>query len=225
MTKILVVEDDAEFAMTLVDGLTLERFTVEHSPSGTDALELLGVAEYDTIILDWNLPGATGIEVLKQFRANGGKTPVLMLTGKSEIEDKEKGFDTGADDYLTKPFHMRELVVRVRALLRRGSVEPSTVLCVRNITLDPVKHRVLKGDTEVHILPRDFALLEFLMRNRDDVFSADALISRVWHNDSEASQEGLRSAIRRIRKTLDDSEDLSQSIIENIARVGYRLRK
>lgn len=224
MTKILVVEDDPEFAMTLVDGLTLERFTVEHSPTGTDAIELLRVAEYDTIILDWNLPGATGIEVLRQFRANGGKTPVLMLTGKSEIEDKEKGFDTGADDYLTKPFHMRELVVRVRALLRRGSVEPSNVLRVRNIKLDPGKHRVMKGDTEVHILPRDFALLEFLMRNRDDVFSADALISRVWHNDSEASAEGLRSAIRRIRKALDDSEDLSQSIIENIARIGYRLR-
>ncbi len=224
MVKILVVEDDPEFAMTLVDGLNLERFTVEHSPNGSDSLELLRVAEYDMIILDWNLPGLSGIEVLKQYRAKGGKTPVLMLTGKSDVEDKERGLDTGADDYLTKPFHMRELVARVRALLRRGSVQPSNMLSVRNITLDPAKHRVTKGGAEVHILPTDFALLEFLMRNRDDIFSAETLISRVWHNDSEASAEGLRSSIRRIRKALDDSEDLSQSIIQNIARVGYRLR-
>lgn len=165
MVKILVVEDDPEFAMTLVDGLIMERFTVEHSPSGTDCIELLRVTEYDLVILDWNLPGLTGIEVLRQYRARDGKTPILMLTGKSDVEDKEKGFETGADDYLTKPFHMRELVARVRALLRRRIVEPSNMLSVRSIVLDPAKHRVTKGGAEVHISPRDFALLEFFMRH------------------------------------------------------------
>lgn len=224
MAKILVVEDDEDFANTIVDGLSLERFTVEHSASGTDCIELLKLAEYDVIVLDWQLPGMTGIEVLKQFRAQGGKTPILMLTGKGEIQDKEKGLDTGADDYLTKPFDMRELVARIRALLRRTTVATSNTLTVRDIVLDPGKHRVTKGGKEVHLLPRDFALLEFFMRHPDEVFPADTLLARVWQYDSEASPEGLRAAIRRIRKAVDGGEDLSQSIIENISRVGYRLR-
>lgn len=224
LAKILVVEDDEDFAMTLIDGLGLERHTVEHTNNGADCIDLLKVAEYDVIVLDWNLPGLTGIEVLRKYRAQGGKTPILMLTGKGEIRDKEEGLDTGADDYLTKPFDIRELVARIRALLRRKSVEPSSVLTVRDVELDPVKHRVKKGGKEVHLLPRDFALLEFFMRHPDDVFSADTLLARVWQYDSEASPEGLRASIRRIRKAVDNGEDLSSSIIENISRVGYRLR-
>lgn len=210
--------------MTIIDGLGLERHTVEHADSGSDAVDLLKVADYDVIVLDWNLPGLTGIEVLKKYRSQGGKAPVLMLTGKGEIRDKEEGFDTGADDYLTKPFDIRELVARIRALLRRRSVEPSSTLTVRDVELDPVKHRVKKAGKEVHLLPRDFSLLEFFMRHPDDVFSAETLLARVWQFDSEASPEGLRASIRRIRKAIDGGEDLSQSIIENISRVGYRLR-
>jgi DNA-binding response OmpR family regulator len=224
MAKILIVEDDDDFATTLIDGLTLERHTVERASTGTEGAEILRVAEYDVIVLDWNLPGMDGIDVLKSFRAGGGKTPVLMLTGKGAISDKAQGLDTGADDYLTKPFDMRELVARVRALLRRREVVSTNTLQVRDIVLDPVKHRVTKGGESVHILPRDFALLEFFMRHPDEVFPADTLLARVWQFESEASAEGLRAAIRRIRKALDGDEDLSKSIIENISRVGYRLR-
>jgi len=224
MAKILVVEDDDDFAMTLVDGLTLERHTVERAADGAECVELLRLAEYDVIVLDWNLPGMQGIDVLRTFRAGGGKTPILMLTGKGTVQDKEQGLDTGADDYLTKPFDMRELVARVRALLRRREVVSSNTLQARDIVLDPVKHRVTKGGASVHLLPRDFALLEFFMRHPDEVFPADTLLARVWQFESEASAEGLRAAIRRIRKALDGDEDLSNSIIENISRVGYRLR-
>ncbi len=224
MAKILVVEDDDDFAATIVDGLTLERHTIERAATGTEGMEFLLAAEYDVIVLDWNLPGLAGIDLLKSYRANGGKTPVLMLTGKGAIQDKEQGLDTGADDYLTKPFDMRELVARVRALLRRREVVASNILQVRDIALDPVKHRVTKAGQSVHLLPRDFALLEFLMRHPDEVFPADTLLARVWQFESEASAEGLRASIRRIRKALDGDEDLSKSIIENISRVGYRLR-
>ena len=224
MAKILVVEDDEDFANTIVDGLSLERFTVEHSASGTDCIELLKLAEYDVIVLDWQLPGMTGIEVLKQFRAQGGKTPILMLTGKGEIQDKEKGLDTGADDYLTKPFDMRELVARIRALLRRTTVAPSNTLTVRDVVLDPGKHRVTKGGKEVHLLPRDFALLEFFMRHPGQVFSNDSLLQRVWQTDSDATSDALRSSIRRIRSKLEDGASESDSVIENVPRVGYRLR-
>lgn len=224
MAKILVVEDDDDFAETIVDGLTLERHTVEHVGDGKECIELLRVAEYDVIVLDWNLPSMQGIEVLKSFRQAGGKTPILMLTGKGAIQDKEQGLDTGADDYLTKPFDMRELVARVRALLRRREVVASNTLQVRDVVLDPVKHRVTKAGTPIHLLPRDFALLEFFMRHPDEVFPAETLLSRVWQFESEASAEGLRAAIRRIRKAIDGDGDLSDSIIENISRVGYRLR-
>lgn len=224
MAKILIVEDDDDFAMTLVDGLSLERHTVERAATGIEGSEFLQAAEYDVIVLDWNLPGRSGIDVLKQFRSSGGTTPVLMLTGKGAIQDKEQGLDTGADDYLTKPFDMRELVARVRALLRRREVVASNTLQARDIVLDPVKHRVTKAGASVHLLPRDFALLEFFMRHPDEVFPAETLLARVWQFESEASLEGLRAAIRRIRKAVDGDADLSNSIIENISRVGYRLR-
>lgn len=224
MAKILLVEDDEDFALTLVSGLENERHTVEHALDGKDALAFLDASTYDIIVLDWQLPQVSGIEVLQAFRSQGGSTPVLMLTGKNEIKDKEQGLDAGADDYLTKPFDIRELSARIRALLRRGGAQVGNVLKARDLELDPVKHRLTRDGVEVHLLPRDFALLEFLMRNQDQVFAPEALLARVWHADSEASSEGLRAAIRRIRKKVDGDRDLSDSIIENISRVGYRLR-
>ncbi|MBK9142412.1 MAG: response regulator transcription factor [Candidatus Melainabacteria bacterium] len=224
MAKVLVVEDDEDFAMTLVDGLSGERHTVEHVLDGDEAVDLLKVAEFDVIVLDWQLPSMSGIEVIRSYRASGGKTPIIMLTGKGEIRDKETGLDTGADDYLTKPFDLRELSARIRALLRRRSVETSNTLRVGDLELDPTRHRLSRSGKELHLPPRDFALLEFFLRHPGEVFSAEALLARVWHTDSEASSEGLRASIRRIRKVVDEGDDLSTSIIENISRVGYRLR-
>lgn len=224
MAKILVVEDDVDFALTVEHALQTANHTVEMVHDGGSAMEYLRQSQYDIIILDWQLPDMEGIDILSKFRARGGATPVLMLTGKSQIRDKEVGLDGGADDYLTKPFDSRELVARIRALLRRQSVAPSSTLCAGDVVLDPNKHRLTKAGKEVHLQPRDFSLLEFLMRHPDEIFSAEALLTRVWHQDSDASSAGLRAAIVRIRKVIDTDGDDAKSLIENVARVGYRMR-
>ncbi len=224
MAKILVVEDDVDFALTVEHALSSANHTVEMAHDGESAMEFLRQGQYDLIILDWQLPDIEGIEVLAKFRARGGSTPVLMLTGKSQIKDKEVGLDGGADDYLTKPFDTRELAARIRALLRRQTVAPTSNLSLHDIVLDPVKHRLTKGGQEVHLQPRDFALLEFLMRHPDEIFSSEALLTRVWHQDSDASSAGLRAAMVRIRKAVDDPAENTKSLIENVARVGYRMR-
>lgn len=224
MSKILLVEDDQDLSDMIAGWLKSERYTVEVAYDGDIAREILKISSFDVVVLDWDLPGCTGIEILREFRENGGSTPVIMLTGKSTITDKETGLDIGADDYLTKPFNIKELGARVKALLRRPTLMNSSVLKAGDIELDSSKHRILRGGQEVHLLPRDFALLEFLLRHKDQVFSAEALIARVWESDSDASPEGLRTAIKRIRKKIDDGTEDDQSLIENIPRVGYRLR-
>jgi len=145
-----------------------------------------------------------------------------MLTGKMSDVDKETGLDAGADDYLTKPFSMKELLARLRALLRRVSMQAESKLVMHEIELDAEQFIVTKGGVEIPLLPKEFALLEFFLRNPDRVFSSDALLQRIWDTDSEASTNALRSAMRRLRQKL--GEDGDNSIIENIHGVGYRLR-
>jgi two-component system OmpR family response regulator len=176
------------------------------------------------VILDWDLPRMTGVEICSKYRANKGVTPILMLTGKSQIADKEQGLDAGADDYLPKPFHMRELSARIRALGRRPTTVASNVLTVGSLELDPTKHRLCKNGQDIHLLPKDFALLEFLMRHPDEIFSSEAILQRVWNLDTEATSDAVRTSVKRLRKKLDDSDDEDNSIIENVRRIGYRLK-
>jgi DNA-binding response OmpR family regulator len=224
MAKILLVEDDLDLARMVVDGLTAEHHSVVSMADGLDGLDMLKRSVYDVVVLDWQLPGMEGIEILKKFRHGGGTTPVIMLTGKAGINEKETGFNVGADDYLTNPFDIRELAARIRSLLRRPGTPVANVLKARDIELDPVKHVVTCSGKPIHISPRDFTLLEFLMRHPGEVFSVDALLNRVWNYDEDATPEALRSAIRRLRMALDEGKDPDQSCIENIVRVGYRLR-
>jgi len=219
-----VIEDDETLLSMIVDWLTKERYLVESVGAGDEAMSLLRVNQYDVIVLDWQLPGMSGIEICRSFRASGGQTPIIMLTGKKMISEKTEGFDSGADDYLTKPFDIKELALRIQALLRRPPRLHSNVLRAGDVELDPEKHRVTKGGAELHLLPRDFELLELFMRYPDEVFSPEALLTRAWHADSDATIDGLRTAIKRIRKKVDDAGDESQSMIETIPRVGYRLR-
>jgi len=228
MAKILLVEDDRDLSMMVKTGLEGERHVVEVAYDGVEALHLLKTEDYDLVILDWQLPEMTGIDVLKKLRLMSKPVSVIMLTGRSGIDHKEEGMDTGADDYLTKPFDMRELHARLRALLRRpggASGVTGNTLSVGDLELDPVKYRLTRSGKDIHLTPKDFALLEFFMRNPDHVFSVQTILSRVWSYESDASPEGLRAAIRRIRKAVDVDDDPNQSIIENVARVGYRLRK
>lgn len=224
MTKILVVEDDNEMRLAIAKWLQAERHEVVSAGDGEEGLSLLQTDSFDLVVLDWDLPSMSGVDVSKKYRAGKGRAPILMLTGKESIADRVTGLDAGADDYLTKPFSLKELSARVRALLRRPPVVAADKLVVGDLTLDTVKYRLLKKGVEVQLMPRDFALLEFLMKNADMVFSVDALLARVWNNDSEATGDALRTSIKRLRRKLDDGEDESKSVLENIPRVGYRLR-
>lgn len=164
----------------------------------------------------------SGPEICSQFRQQGGQTPILMLTGKKELEDKTAGLDAGADDYLTKPFHMQELSARLRALLRRGAAAVSrTVLTAGHVMLDPATRKVTTQGKEVALQPREYALLEFLLRHPNQPFSAEAILDRVWSSESDASPDTVRLQIMRLRHKIDI--DGKESMVRTIHRVGYML--
>ncbi|MBC8000250.1 MAG: response regulator transcription factor [Leptolyngbya sp.] len=221
MAKILVVEDDQDLTTMIRDLLVYEKHTVEIVHCGEDAREHLKMSNYDILILDWTLPDATGVEILKDFRAAGGLTPAIFLTGRSAVADKEVGLDSGADDYLTKPFHMRELSARVRALLRRPARFVHKTLKIRNIELFPLDHKILRDGVEVKLHPKEFALLEFLMRHPSQIFSGEALLSHVWRSDSTASIDTVRQSLARLRQGIDSEK--SNPLIRTIYGVGYKL--
>jgi len=222
VSKLLIVDDDQELLTVLVGFLSQQKHTVEVAINGFSAMDLLAVSEFDAIVLDVGLPDINGIELCQELRARKNLTPIIMLTGLSSIDDKEKGLDCGADDYLTKPFSFKELAARINALIRRYSRVYSEVLTSGEIVLDPKKHQVTKGGHAVHLLPIDFALLEFFMRNPQQSFSNEAIVAKVWPSDSEATDDAVRSAVRRLRVHFDDPSGESKSIIENQKRVGYR---
>ncbi|HEY9871647.1 MAG TPA: response regulator transcription factor [Candidatus Obscuribacterales bacterium] len=221
MAKILLIEDDPALGRMVKDWLTFEHHLVELSADGGEGWDRLQVYEYDLLIIDWDLPEKSGLEICREFRAQGGTTPILMLTGKRSISDKESGFDAGADDYLTKPFHTKELSARVRALIRRSERFLGNILKHKNLVLDPVARTVKRDGKDVDLLPKEFSLLEFLMRHPNQVFSAEALLSRVWSTDSDAGVDAITTCIKRLRKKIDVQGN--PSVIRTVHGVGYRL--
>ncbi len=221
MAKILIVEDDEHLRSDVVDYLEFEKHTVEEVSDGKEAEERLKFYQYDLIVLDWQLPHQSGIEVCKKFRAAGGQTPVIMLTGKDALEEKEKGLDSGADDYLTKPFHIKELAARIRALLRRPSAMTGTVLKIKNFALDTNTKILTKDDSPIQLSPKEYALMDFLMRHPDEVFSQEALLERVWSSESDASVFSVYTAVKTLRKKI--TVDGEKSILATVHGLGYRL--
>lgn len=224
MPRILIVEDEKETADSLGMWLSREGYDILHVDNGPEALERLLSEGFDLAIVDWELPGISGLDVCRGFRSRGGKIPLMMLTARSAIHDKLDGLDTGADDYVTKPFSLRELSSRVRALLRRPVNLKGNILELGELRLDPLNHTVYRNGEELELMPRDFALLEFFMKNPDVVFSPEALLQRVWGNEVEAGPDALRSSIKRIRKKIDSENESEESLIENVPRIGYRMR-
>jgi DNA-binding response OmpR family regulator len=222
MAKILLIEDDEELAGTVSKWLKLDRHSVEVVHDGNDGLAFALGASYEILIVDVSLPGLNGFEICRQFRESGSKVPVIMLTGKTDIDDKETGFESGADDYLTKPFSIRELIARIKALLRRPRNFENDYT-VGNLTLNTTQRRVLKNGDAITLLPIDHAVLEFLMRHPNEAFSAETLISRVWPTDKYPSADAVRSSIKRIRAVIDDEGQ--PSLIETISKVGYRINR
>lgn len=221
MAKVLVVEDEKNLSEHVADCLETERHVVEVASNGEDALALLKAYDYELVLLDVGLPGMSGVDVLKNYRSGGGKARVLMLTGKGEINDKEAGFGAGADDYLTKPFDQRELLMRVRALLKRDAAAATDHIEIGTLRLNSKSLQVQLLGKPIKLAPQEFALLEFLMRHPNEVFSADALLNRVWRSDEEATIDSVRMCITRLRAKLKGDEN--KPIIATVFGSGYKL--
>ena len=222
MPKVLFVDDDEQLRTVVSDWLEHERFIVDLAGDGNEGKEKLAFSTYDLIVLDWNLPGMSGIEICRWFREQGGNTPVLMLTGKDQIEDKETGFDAGADDYLTKPFQIRELIARLNALQRRGGmVTPTRNLQIGTLVLDPVGHCAKIDGKNMQLTPTEFDILEFFLRHPDQVFSAETLIDRLWKDGASVSPDNVRVYIKRLRSKLELFGH--GALLKNVHSVGYKL--
>lgn len=220
MAKILYVEDDADLAERVVTWLAeVEKHLVEHVDNGTEALERLTAFKYELIILDVGLPDTTGIAVLKEFRRKGGVTPVLLLTGQDKIEQKIDGLDAGADDYLTKPFHVQELTARLRTLLRRPREYSGNSFSVGEVEIDTGSRSVKANGQEVSLKPREFALLEFLMRHQNKVISPDDILQSVWSSESDATSETIYTHIKNLRKKLSGAG--AETFIRTVHGAGY----
>jgi two-component system phosphate regulon response regulator PhoB len=220
MARILVVEDEKPLCKLISDWL-MKDHTVDQVYDGEQALRALETGTFDVIILDWMLPELSGIEVCKRYRQGGGNAAVIMLTARHDLEHKATGFDAGADDYMTKPFQLRELAMRVRAVLRRTPSEHHFTFKFHDLVIDTERHLVTKHGQEIHLLPKEFKLLEFLLRHPQRVFSADELIDSVWEVDSSARYDTVRGHINRLRKKLDSSGH--SSIIATVHGIGYKL--
>ncbi len=220
MTKILLAEDDHSLGSTIVDWLELEKYFVDWERDGDMVLQLLKAYEYDVIILDWELPKMSGIEICRAYRQRGGTAPILFLTQRSTIADKESGFTAGADDYLPKPFLMKELSLRLKALLRRPAQIVEPIVRYGYLELHLETHKFFSDGKEIKLSPIEFALMEFFMKNPGTVFSADAILDRVWPSSSTRSPETLRTCFRRLRQKID--VDGKESPIQNVHGIGYK---
>lgn len=212
-----MVEDDCTAASLAKEWLEGESHIVDLVYDGNDGNERALYNDYDLLILDWELPGKSGLQILQAFRKNSGHLPVLFVTGRSTLDDKIKGFEAGADDYLTKPYELRELSLRVKALLRRPAALQPTVLDKAGVQLYSERHKVFFGNEEVSLKPREFALLELLMVNANKVYSGDDLKDRLWQFDAEIGDTGIRVLISRLRQKLGKES----SPIKTVYGVGY----
>jgi two-component system OmpR family response regulator len=221
MAKILLVEDDANLSIVLQMHLEHDRYLVDQVARGCDALAQLKSHSYELIILDWMLPDISGLEVCKQYRKQGGKVPVLMLTARGAVEDKAQGLDAGADDYLVKPFHPTELSARVRALMRRPSALTGRSIKVQDLEMDTVECRLTRDGKEIQLTSKEFALLELLMRYPNQSFTLEAILDRLWQSDSYASIDTVRTHMKTLRKKIGDNEE--NSLIQTKRGQGYKI--
>lgn len=202
MGKVLLVEDDVSMSDLVSDELTLNGFSVDQAHDGISALEYLSAGSYELLILDFLLPDIEGDEICSKYRRSGGDSPVLFLTGRHDIEHKTLGYNSGADDYLTKPFDMRELILRVRALLTRAGTKIDNILKCGTLTVDTLKREVYSGGRMIRLAPKEFDVLLHLIRHRGKVFTAAELGRSIWSGFEIPSDENVRVCLSRLRKSL-----------------------
>ncbi|HEX2427313.1 MAG TPA: response regulator transcription factor [Gaiellaceae bacterium] len=221
--RILVVEDEVKMAGLLHRGLSEDGHVVDVARHGDDAVWMGQVVEYDAIVLDLMLPGLDGVGVCRRWRESGVWSPVLMLTARDTIEDRVAGLDAGADDYLPKPFSFAELLARLRALVRRGTAERPVALEVGDLRLDPATRQVWRGETEIELSGREFAVLETFMRRPGDVLSRVQLLEHAWDYAYESRSNVVDVYVRYLREKID--RPFGSESIETVRGIGYRLRK
>jgi two-component system OmpR family response regulator len=221
--RVLVVEDQVKMASLIRRGLREEGLAADVAIKGEDALWMVEESEYDALVLDVMLPGIDGLETCRRLRERGLWVPILMLTARDAIEDRVEGLDRGADDYLTKPFAFAELLARLRALVRRGPVERPNELRVGDLRLDPAMRHVWRGDVEIHLSAKEFALLETFMRRPGHALSRERLLDHVWDYEYERRSNIVDVYVRYLREKLD--RPFGTESIETVRGVGYRLRR
>jgi two-component system OmpR family response regulator len=221
--RVLIVEDEVKMARLVRRGLVEEGHAADVAATGEDAVWMAEAHPYDAIVLDVMLPGLSGFETCRTLRNNGVWAPVLMLTARDAVDDRVAGLDAGADDYLTKPFSFAELLARLRALARRGGVERPTKLVVGDLRLDPASRRAWRGDTEIGLSPKEFALLETFMRRPGEVLSRLQLLEHAWDFAYENRSNVVDVYVRYLREKID--RPFGSDSIETVRGVGYRLRE
>ncbi len=221
--RVLIIEDNRSLNHSLRMSLEDDGYAVDSAFDGSEGEYLAKITPYDAIVLDILLPGKNGIQVCKDLRREGNRTPVLMLTAMDTIEDRVVGLDSGADDYLVKPFALPELRARLRALLRRNAPDKSGVIQVADLVLDPATHKVERCGRPVELTAKEYALLEYFMRNPNRLITREMAEEHVWDYDFEGSSNVIDVYIRRLRRKIDDP--FEPKLLETVRGAGYRLMK
>lgn len=220
--RILVVEDEKKVASFIKKGLEEEHYAVDIAYDGEEGLSLAQINEYDLILLDIMLPKLDGMEVLTRIRGNGSSVPILILTAKDSVEDIVTGLDTGSDDYLTKPFSFAELVARVRALLRRRANEKMDILTVGDLSLSTSTHRVKRGGRKIELTPKEYALLEYFMRNPNRILTRTLITEHVWDYHFDPETNVIDVYVNYLRKKIDHG--FQKKLIHTIRGSGYIMK-
>lgn len=221
--RILVVEDERKVASFIKHGLEEERYIVETASDGITGLEMSMNNQFDAILLDVMLPGKDGFTILKELRDVGVSTPILMLTARGTTEDRVHGLDLGADDYLPKPFSFEELAARLRSILRRSTPEKSTKLRCGDLMLDTVSHLAYRFGKEIELTTKEYALLEYLIRNKNRILSRSTITQHVWKHNFDPESNIIDVYVKRLRTKIE-REDGAKPLVQSIRGVGYRMR-
>lgn len=220
--RILVAEDEGELNRLIRCTLEDEGYAVDAVLDGQSALDYLQAGEYDAVILDIMMPKLDGLTVLRRYRSGGGRSPVIFLTARDAIDDRVEGLDSGADDYLVKPFSFAELLARVRVLLRNKGEQKSNTLTVADLTLDLSSHRVTRGGKEIELSSKEFAILEYMMLNEETILSRESFRNHVWSWDYEGESNVVDVYIRFLRKKIDDG--FEKKLIQTVRGSGYMIK-
>ncbi len=226
MKKILIIEDDPAIRTGLKETFTTEGYNVSEAETGTKGFELAGKHDFDLIVLDLILPGKDGIEICKDLRSDGVKTPIIMVTSRKEEIDKILGLEIGADDYVTKPFSIRELLARVKALIRRSTYEPGDIeeIAFANLKIDFIKQEMLKGENPVRLSATEYRILHYFIDHEGEVISRDKFLDEVWGYDSYPTTRTVDNYILSLRKKIEDDPANPKHLV-TIHKVGYKFVK